>query len=267
MARKWPFLIDFLAGSLTGLILSVLVVLFLFRKARRVLRSTSILPKRYSFNLSSFGRKPSTTEEPSMESLNSKDLSSRLKAWVYELRHHAYDPSDFSFSITHLCLIELREHILLISRPRTEPDHRLTDHELYSHVDFHRIDTYDLSRVTASLAPKQMTRSNYWSNKSPIVLNHVLCLNSELIGNPLSEVLERTRDPDLAGERTTLLFFPRTRRSKEDWFYRFVHASQLERWRNDIRHRLPQEKSSQASPQVAIGYSSSTQLCSFAFYT
>ena len=267
MTRKWPLLIDFLAGSLTGSILSVFVILFLFRKARRVLRFTSILPKRYLFNLSSFGKKPPPTAVPSMESMNSKDLFSRSKAWVYELRHHAYDPSDFSFSITHLCLIELRKHILLISQPRTEPDHRLNDHELYSHVDFQRIDTYDLSRVTVSLAPKQMTRSNYWSKKSPIVLSHVLCLKSELIGNPPTDVLELTRDADLAGERTTLLFFPRTRRSKEDWFYRFVHASQSERWRNDIRHRLPQGESSQASPQVAIDYSRSTQLCSFVFYS
>ena len=253
MARKLPFFIDLLAGLLVGLILSVLVALFLFKKARRVLRFTSILPKWYLFKLFSFGKSQSLPKKRPVALLFPKP---RSKAWVYKLPNQIYDRSDFSFSMAQLCLIELRENILLISHPRREPDHKLTDDELYSQIDFHRIDTYDLDRVTVSLAPKQITRSNYWSKKSPIVLNDVLCLNSELLGNPLPPLLELSEDAHLAGDRATLIFFPRTRRSKEDWFYRFDHASQLDRWRNDIQHRLPKEKSPQESPQVVIGDSS-----------
>jgi len=48
----------------------------------------------------------------------------------------------------------------------------------------------------------------------------------------------------------TLFLFTRTRRSKEDWFYRFVNASQLDSWRKEICYQLEQDETEHNQKQV-----------------
>jgi hypothetical protein len=174
------------------------------------------------------------------------------RTWMYELRDKIYNSHEFSFSMTNICLIKIEKNILFVYQPSKEPDHKLNDDELYSKVSFDQVRIYNLNKAIIGLLPINMVRSKYWSKKSPIVLQNILYLRNEFIQTSssmtnLSISLNKKNENNI---QKTLFLFTRTRRSKEDWFYRFVNASQLDSWRKEIRYQLEQDETEHDEKQV-----------------
>jgi hypothetical protein len=209
----------FLFGFLIGLIL-----LYFFKRLNLLHRYNRRLFFPNIFSLEKH-------EEEKFSSINSS------KIWMYELREENYNPHTFSLSMTNICLIEIQNNILFLFQPSKEPDHKLNDYELHSNVSFNQIRIYNLNKAIVGLLPTNMISSKYWSKKSPIVLKNILHLRNEFVET--SEI----NPPRLSNKihvRETLFLFTRTRRSKEDWFYRFVNASKFHSWRKEIYYQLEQ---------------------------
>ena len=237
---------DLLFGSIIGLVLSTFISLYYFKTIKSLIlrltsnRSTSFL----TYLL------PATKHDSSLEEIHhdnrcligSLDCST---AWMYTLREAEYDPSTFSFSKAQLCLIEIRQMSLLIFRPIEEPNHKLSDHELHQTANFDHVEIYDLNQAMIGLLPSEMVRSKYWSKKCPIVLRHVRYLGRRSVPVPSEDHKE------MIGT-TSLLLFSRTRRSKEDWFYRFINASQLDAWRDELRYRSMKDSMMNGPEQVEL---------------
>ena len=168
------------------------------------------------------------------------------KIWMYELRDENYNPHTFSFSMTNICLIEIKKNLLFLFQPSKEPDHKLNDNELYSKVTFKQIRIYNLNKAIIGLLPLNMIYSKYWSKKSPIVLKNILFLRNEIIQTSSTD-LSTSNENNI---RKTLFLFTRTRRSKEDWFYRFVNASQIKSWKKEVHYQLEHYKPINNKKQV-----------------
>ncbi|UJR33437.1 hypothetical protein I4U23_020882 [Adineta vaga] len=182
-------------------------------------------------NLLSF-KSYSINEREQFYSMETIDSS---KTWMYELNEEQYNVHKFSYSMTKICLVEIQRNILFISQPLKEPNRQLTDKELHSKVSINETRMYNLSEANVGLLPNKMQRSKYWSKKTPIVLRNVLYLQNQSLVIPSGKTNQNHIN-------VTLILFARTRRSKEEWFYRFVHASQLDLWRNEILYQIEQNQ-------------------------
>ena len=246
MEKSHAPLMDLLFGSIIGFVLSTFISLYYFKTIKSlVLRLTSNRSTSFLAYLLPTRKHNSSLEQPHHENrclVGSLDCST---AWMFNLREAEYDPSTFSFSKAQLCLIEIRQSSLLIFRPIEEPNHKLSDNELHQTVNLDHVEIYDLNQAMIGLLPSEMVRSKYWSKKCPIVLRHVRYLGR-------TSVLVPAEDQKEIVGTTSLLLFSRTRRSKEDWFYRFINASQLDGWRAELRYRSMEDSMMTDPEQVEL---------------
>lgn len=173
-------------------------------------------------------------------STNSIELT---KTWMYELDDDIYNPQKFSYTKTKLCLIEIRKNILFVFQPLKNPNRKLNDKELHAKVRFNQVRSYNLDEAKVGLLPVNVPRSKYWSKKTPIVLRNLRYVRTECLSSS-----SNTEDQDQMKE--ILFLFARTRRSKEEWFYRFTYASQLNLWKDEIQYQLERGEAVQSTQQV-----------------
>ena len=250
LMEESSFLNHFLIGFLLGMISSLIILARLMKKIDNALRHTSHVSKEVFHRILSLKSSPKRYRTTS----GAKDLAGQAKAWVLQLIDQNYDPSIFSLSMTCLCLIELRQTTLFILRTASELDRKLADDELDEQARFNQIDIYSLEKTTVGLLPAPMARSKYWSKKTPLVLQNVLYLGNESMAEAVAAAsfnLDLLAKKTYQGqERKTLQLFTRTRRSKEDWFYRLVNATQIDAWRREIDHRMSSDFQSDNSSTV-----------------
>lgn len=250
--EKSSFLHIFLIGFLLGLIGSIIVLAQLLKKINKVLHHTSNVSKKMFHRLIPFSSDSAAASNKPKINFNRNDSTDRPKTWMFYLVDSNFDPLMISFSMTRLCRIELRQNILFVFRTEFNLDRKSTDDELNRKANFNQIDIYNLDETTIGLLPTNINRSKYWSKKSPLILQNILYLGYESIST------EKTSfDLDLLTkkiysnqERKVLQLFTRTRRSKEEWFYRFINASQVNSWRHELDHRLPADFHSDETSQV-----------------
>ena len=250
--EKSSFLQIFLIGFLLGLISSIIVLAQLLKKINKALHHTSNVSKKVFHRLIPFSNDSSASSNKSETISNQNNSTDRPKTWMFYLVDSTYDPLMISFSMTRLCRIELRQNFLFVFRTEFNLDRKSTDDELDKKANFNQIDIYNLDETTIGLLPTNINRSKYWSKKSPLVLQNILYLGHESISteNNSFDLDLLTKKIYSNQERKILQLFTRTRRSKEEWFYRFINASQINSWRHELNHRLPADFYSDETSQV-----------------
>ncbi|CAF0728540.1 unnamed protein product [Adineta ricciae] len=164
---------------------------------------------------------------------------------MYELDDEVYNLQKFSYTKTKLCLIEIRKNILFIFQSLKKPNRKLNDKELHGKVRFSQVRSYNLDEAKVGLSPVNVPRSKYWSKKTPIVLRNLRYLRTEYLSSS-----SNTENQGQTNE--TLFLFARTCRSKEEWFYRFTYASQLNLWKDEIQYQLERDQTVQSTKQISV---------------
>ncbi|CAF1298152.1 unnamed protein product [Adineta ricciae] len=172
--------------------------------------------------------------------MNSVELT---KTWMHELDDEIYNSQTFSYTKTKLCLIEIRKNILFVFQSLKKPNRKLNDKELHAKVRFNQVRSYNLDEAKVGLLPVNVPRSKYWSKKTPIVLRNLRYVRTEYLSSS-----SNTKNQGQMKE--TLFLFARTCRSKEEWFYRFTYASQLNLWKDEIQYQLEHDQTVQNTKQV-----------------
>jgi hypothetical protein len=240
--------IDFFIGFSLGSIIALIILVCLLERVQHSLRLTLNRIKQFSMTLFQLTNNCRTTNN-----INAKSITFNLStSWMYELRKQIYEPLTFRLSMAHLCCIEIRQQYLLIFRSNNELDRKLTDSQLNSTAHFDNVDIYDLTEATIGLMPMNMIRSKYWSKKFPIILRHVIHVRTRSVSSlSIDNECSMLNNNNESRQRLTLTLFTRTRRSKEHWFYRFIHAAQLNAWQKELQYRVEYDELSNECNKVS----------------
>ncbi|XP_047221107.1 testis-expressed protein 2-like isoform X2 [Girardinichthys multiradiatus] len=162
------------------------------------------------------------------------------KGWMNEISN--YDAETYHATLTHSVFVRLEGTIIRLSKPNHNIARRAAHNEPKSDVSFVSQKIYDLSNSKVYLVPLNLARKRVWNKKYPICieLGRQEDFMSKAEGNK-SEGSE-TSSSGINGERTsgaqdrqsslsrrdrTIFLFGRTGREKEEWFQRFLSASNV----------------------------------------
>ncbi|XP_074487131.1 testis-expressed protein 2-like isoform X1 [Sebastes fasciatus] len=163
------------------------------------------------------------------------------KGWMNEISN--YDPETYHATLTHSVYVRVEGSIIRLSKPNHNVARRATHNEPKPDVTYISQKIYDLTNSRVYLAPQSLARKRLWNKKYPICieLGKQDDFTSKTEGDRLEasessttrDRVERTGGAQERGWSTsstrdlTLYLFGRTGREKEEWFQRFLSASQL----------------------------------------
>ncbi|KAA8594480.1 hypothetical protein FQN60_011615 [Etheostoma spectabile] len=153
-----------------------------------------------------------------------------------------YDPETYHATLTHSVYVRLEGSIIRLSKPNHNIARRAIHNESKPDVTFISQKIYDLTNSKVYLAPPSLARKRIWNKKYPICIE--LGKQEDFMSKAEGDRLEpsesfSTRDrgegtggvqePVLSSSSSrdlTLFLFGRTGREKEEWFQKFLSASQ-----------------------------------------
>ncbi|XP_032391948.1 testis-expressed protein 2 isoform X2 [Etheostoma spectabile] len=162
------------------------------------------------------------------------------KGWMNEISN--YDPETYHATLTHSVYVRLEGSIIRLSKPNHNIARRAIHNESKPDVTFISQKIYDLTNSKVYLAPPSLARKRIWNKKYPICIE--LGKQEDFMSKAEGDRLEpsesfSTRDrgegtggvqePVLSSSSSrdlTLFLFGRTGREKEEWFQKFLSASQ-----------------------------------------
>ncbi|XP_032443406.1 testis-expressed protein 2 isoform X1 [Xiphophorus hellerii] len=175
-----------------------------------------------------------------------------FKGWMNEIQ--SYDPEMYHATLTHSVYVRLEGSVLRLSKPNRNISRRAAHNEPKPDVTYISQKIYDLTDSRIYLMPQSLARKRVWNKKYPICIE--LGKQEDFMSKAegerseagderttgLGEKLERTdkaekaevctsaeeqRRPTAGGGDLTIYLFGRTGREKEEWFRRFLQASQM----------------------------------------
>ncbi|XP_061701359.1 testis-expressed protein 2-like isoform X2 [Syngnathoides biaculeatus] len=168
-----------------------------------------------------------------------------VKGWMNEI--HSYDPELYHATLTHSVYVRLEGSVLRLSKPNRNISRRAAHNEPKPDVTYISQKIYDLSDGKIYLMPHGLARKRVWNKKYPICIELAKqddFMSNARAGKPQAEAAERAergdaglekddasaeeqKKPTPGGGDLTIYLFGRTGREKEEWFRRFLLASQL----------------------------------------
>ncbi|XP_015231338.1 PREDICTED: testis-expressed sequence 2 protein-like isoform X2 [Cyprinodon variegatus] len=162
------------------------------------------------------------------------------KGWMNEISN--YDPETYHATLTHSVFVRLEGSIIRLSKPNHNIARRASHNEPKSDMSFVSQKIYDLSNSKVYLVPQNLARKRVWNKKYPICIE--LGRQDDFMSKAEDERSEASESStsELNGERTsaaqdrrssvtrrdrTIFLFGRTGREKEEWFQRFLSASNV----------------------------------------
>ncbi|XP_051905565.1 testis-expressed protein 2 [Hippocampus zosterae] len=219
-------------GILAGFTLAILV-LWLSAPRRSYLRTREQRHRREPWNVAQFDIK-----EPGL-----------FRGWMNEI--HNYDPEMYHATLTHSVYVRLEGSVLRLSKPNRNIPRRATHNEPKPDVTYISQKIYDLTDSKIYLMPQSLARKRVWNKKYPVCIE--LAKQDDFMSKAQGEKAEEDK-PTTLGEKTeqvdykvekneastdeqkkptpgggdlTIYLFGRTGREKEEWFRRFLLASQM----------------------------------------
>ncbi|XP_054615772.1 testis-expressed protein 2 isoform X1 [Dunckerocampus dactyliophorus] len=173
-----------------------------------------------------------------------------FKGWMNEI--HSYDPEMYHATLTHSVYVRLEGSVLRLSKPNRNISRRATHNEPKPDVTYISQKIYDLTDSKIYLVPQSLARKRVWNKKYPICIE--LAKQEDFMSKAQGEKSESGEDklstlgekvehmdktekcdapseerkrPTSGGGDLTIYLFGRTGREKEEWFRRFLMASQM----------------------------------------
>ncbi|XP_076458729.1 testis-expressed protein 2-like [Babylonia areolata] len=156
------------------------------------------------------------------------------KGWMNEIT--SYNPNDYHINHTYSVFVTLEGSKLRLQRPKTPVPKRAMHDENISTAHFIHQRHFELKGSRVFLQPPGLVKKRIWSKKYPI------CVALSETGTKIKNVGESSVDgPSIDGPKSDMGFeliseekcdssvlylFARTGREKEEWFRRFVAATQ-----------------------------------------
>uniref|UniRef100_A0A3P9MAV9 Testis-expressed protein 2 n=1 Tax=Oryzias latipes TaxID=8090 RepID=A0A3P9MAV9_ORYLA len=156
------------------------------------------------------------------------------KGWMNEISN--YDPETYHATLTHSVYVRVEGSTIRLSKPNHNIARRAAHNDSKPDVTFVSQKIYDLASSKVYLVPPGLARKRVWNKKYPI------CIELSRQDDFMSKA-EGDRSEPSDGVRTletgeanhgasspsskdlTLFLFGRTGRDKEEWFQRFLSAS------------------------------------------
>ncbi|XP_077590189.1 testis-expressed protein 2 [Stigmatopora nigra] len=165
-----------------------------------------------------------------------------FKGWMNEI--HSYDPEMYHATLTHSVYVRLEGSVLRLSKPNRNISRRATHNEPKPDVTYISQKIYDLTDSKIYLMPQSLARKRVWNKKYPICVE--LAKQDDFMSKAQGEKAENEEDRPITtgdnkieraevsaeeqkkpgGGDLTIYLFGRTGREKEEWFRRFLLASQ-----------------------------------------
>nr|XP_061844034.1 testis-expressed protein 2-like isoform X1 [Nerophis lumbriciformis]XP_061844035.1 testis-expressed protein 2-like isoform X1 [Nerophis lumbriciformis] len=161
-----------------------------------------------------------------------------FRGWMNEMIN--YDPETYHATLTHSVFVRLEGSIIRLSKPNHNIARRATHSESKPDVTYISQKIYDLTNSKVCLVPQGLARKRIWNKKYPICIK--LGKQDDFISKAEGEASKgftaknKSEGPGGAQEPArstssnrdlTLYLFGRTGREKEEWFQRFISASNL----------------------------------------
>ncbi|XP_036003964.1 testis-expressed protein 2 isoform X1 [Fundulus heteroclitus] len=175
-----------------------------------------------------------------------------FRGWMNEI--HSYDPEMYHATLTHSVYVRLEGSVLRLSKPNRNVSRRAAHNEPKPDVTYVSQKIYDLTDSRIYLMPQSLARKRVWNKKYPVCIE--LAKQEDFMSKAegerseageerttgLGETFERTdqlerpeggtlaeeqKRSTAGGGDLTIYLFGRTGREKEEWFRRFLQASQM----------------------------------------
>ncbi|XP_072240283.1 testis-expressed protein 2-like isoform X2 [Leuresthes tenuis] len=163
------------------------------------------------------------------------------KGWMNEISN--YDPETYHATLTQSVYVRLEGSVIRLSKPNRNIARRAVHNEPKPEVTYISQKIYDLTNCKVCLVPQSLARKRIWNKKYPICIelgrqDHFMskaegdsaeageALSSKDNGEGSRGAQER-RSSSSSSRDLTLYLFGRTGREKEEWFQRFLSASNL----------------------------------------
>ncbi|XP_037113008.1 uncharacterized protein LOC119126081 isoform X1 [Syngnathus acus] len=193
-----------------------------------------------------------------------------FKGWMNEI--HSYDPEMYHATLTHSVFVRLEGSILRLSKPNRNISRRAAHNEPKPDVTYVSQKIYDVTDSKIYLMPQSLARKRVWNKKYPVCIElakqqdfmskktqedgkpTTLDEKAEQGGNKVEKAdtsADELKKPMPGGGDLTIYLFGRTGREKEEWFRRFLLASQM---KSDGRGgRLPKSASQPCYSHQCVG--------------
>ncbi|XP_041838284.1 testis-expressed protein 2-like isoform X2 [Melanotaenia boesemani] len=158
------------------------------------------------------------------------------RGWMNEILN--YDPETYHATLTNSVYVRLEGSVIRLSKPNHNIARRAAHNEPKPDVTYISQKIYDLTNSKVYLVPQNLARKRIWNKKYPICIE--LCKQDDFMskaeGNHLEaseamsseDIGEGTRRASFSSSRDlTIYLFGRTGREKEEWFQRFLSASNV----------------------------------------
>ncbi|XP_077412526.1 testis-expressed protein 2 isoform X2 [Vanacampus margaritifer] len=167
-----------------------------------------------------------------------------FKGWMNEIL--SYDPEMYHATLTHSVYVRLEGSVLRLSKPNRNISRRATHNEPKPDVTYISQKIYDLTDSKIYLMPQSLARKRVWNKKYPVCIE--LAKQDDFMSKAQGEKAEEDKEkaeqvdnkvekaeasadeqkkPTPGGGNLTIYLFGRTGREKEEWFRRFLLASQM----------------------------------------
>uniref|UniRef100_H2L955 SMP-LTD domain-containing protein n=1 Tax=Oryzias latipes TaxID=8090 RepID=H2L955_ORYLA len=156
------------------------------------------------------------------------------KGWMNEIFN--YDPETYHATLTHSVYVRVEGSTIRLSKPNHNIARRAAHNDSKPDVTFVSQKIYDLANSKVYLVPPGLARKRVWNKKYPICIE--LSRQDDFIskaegdrsepsdGVGTSETGEANHGASSPSSKDlTLFLFGRTGRDKEEWFQRFLSAS------------------------------------------
>ncbi|KAM9857441.1 testis-expressed protein 2-like isoform 1-T2 [Aulostomus maculatus] len=154
-----------------------------------------------------------------------------FKGWMNEISN--YDPETYHATLTHSMYVRLEGSIIRLSKPNHNIARRATHNEPKPDVTYISQKIYDLTDSKVYLVPQNLARKRIWNKKYPICIElgkqddfMSKAEGTKWEGDRAGAVGAQERALSSSSRDLTLYLFGRTGREKEEWFQRFLQASQ-----------------------------------------
>ncbi|XP_017287976.1 testis-expressed protein 2 isoform X2 [Kryptolebias marmoratus] len=156
------------------------------------------------------------------------------KGWMNEILN--YDPETYHATLTQSVYVRLEGSIIRLSKPNHNIARRATHKEQKPDVTYVSQKIYDLTNSKVYLVPQNLARKRVWNKKYPICIelakqDNFMSKTEGAGGNqstsPREYRAQERQSPPFSRKRLTLYLFGRTGRDKEEWFQRFLSASNV----------------------------------------
>ncbi|XP_061580700.1 testis-expressed protein 2-like [Cololabis saira] len=185
------------------------------------------------------------------------------KGWMNEIMN--YDPETYHATLTHSVYVRLEGPIIRLSKPNHNVARRAAHNEPKPDVTYVSQKIYDLTNSKVYLVPQSLARKRVWNKKYPICID--LARQDDFMSKAEGDRWEASEAPGprdgaegggglqergpSSSRDLTLYLFGRTGREKEEWFQRFLAAS-------NVKLDLKKASSVSSSKKVTSSHSRSS---------